>query len=82
VYGIAFTTYKNQTAAFGRIVTDPTLISQLWGITIYDKGPQYSIVGLAGTQQLGVGEAGPRIGSLQAIVMNLNCTNTVQILEP
>ena len=39
IHGIAFQTYKNQTAAFGRSITDPTLISQLWGITIYDKGP-------------------------------------------
>ena len=39
IYGISFLTYQNQKAAFGRRITDSSLLSQLWGITIYEDGP-------------------------------------------
>ena len=62
VYTVQLETHRNKTATYGTSAYNLMLTKQLWGLTIYDSGPQYAFVGLAGTHQPSA-RAGPRITS-------------------
>jgi hypothetical protein len=73
VYTLQLETSNGKSAMYGPMSSRSSSTKQLWGLSVKENGPEFAFVGLAGTHRP---DNSIGIGSLQTIVMNLNCTST------